>query len=299
MAYGDLELPIGKVLLWVTVFNTALVTGGTVFSSITFQSVQQQYQQAQQHVRESQEKYQDAVALMQDVSREAEVIQARISRTIEVMTDEVKHERDRHILIIAGEADDVVAAAVDARTLIENLQAQVDQLAALSSQEIAVTAQQYQAEVFTEQENLQGLRNGIKKVSEQSLAKINATESSVNQTGLKTLEYLNSVQQNYLQMTKLNEKSLSDSMAMVEAERNQSLEEMNALVQALEGEIVSTSKAVSALMLEFEDARLALEAGQIMLEQAPAGGTPEKPIEKSSSGLEGDKSNSKKQPELP
>ena len=299
MVYGELKLPMGKVLSWVTLFNAALVTGGTVFSSITFQSVHQQYQQAQQHVRESQDRYQDALALMQDVNREAEVIQARISRTIEVMTDEVKHQRDRHMLIIAGEADDVVAAAEDTRILITNLQVQLDQLAALSSQEITASSQQYQAEVFTEQENLQGLSDGIKQSADESLATIKLTQSSVKQAGIKTTEYLNGVKENYLQLTKFNEKALSDSIAIVESERNRSLDEVKLLMQQLEEEIFSSSERVSAIMLEFEDARLALEASRTMAEQAPAGGLPKKPVETSFEKIEREQNDGQKKPELP
>ena len=130
MKNGFISIPTAKLLAGVTLFNAVLVGGGTLFSSMTFNSIQANYRDSLVTIRASEKEYQAAVNLLENVSREVDVINARITASIAELSADVKQARDKHILLIESEADQVLEVSVEARSSIGELEQGLSQLAA-------------------------------------------------------------------------------------------------------------------------------------------------------------------------
>ena len=275
-----IKIPTIKILLGITALNLVLVTGGTLFSTITVKSIQSNYEKSLASVRQSEREYQTAINLLENVSREADVINARISASIVALSADVKKARDKQILLIEGEADYVVEAAVEARNQILELEQAVDQQASNSRNKISSDYSEFQTELFTEREHLMSLNEGIDREGKNILARMMVSQTKVIGLSDRSRLELQKLNQRTIELSqKLRADMLQSAAAMTETE-TQTAEMIDEGIAQFRSKLNQSEADLAATVNELEDIRLALQIGQEMLDQAPASGnTPDNKVE--------------------
>lgn len=268
-----IKIPTIKILLGITALNLVLVTGGTLFSAITVKSIQSNYEKSLASVRQSEREYQTAINLLDNVSREADVINARISASIVALSADVKEARDKQILLIEGEADYVVEAAVEARNQIHELEQAVDQQASISRENISLDYSGFQTELFTEREHLISLSEGISQQGKDILARMLVSQTKVIGLSDRSKLELQNLNQRTIELSQKLRADMLQSVAAMSETETQTTEIIDEGIAQFRSKLSQSEADLAATVNELEDVRLALQIGQEMLNQAPASGS--------------------------
>jgi len=74
--------PLDKILIAITLLNVFLFLGGTIYSGITIDSINQQYKESEKIIQESKEKYSEAKYNLQNIKNELENSKDKIDKLI-------------------------------------------------------------------------------------------------------------------------------------------------------------------------------------------------------------------------
>lgn len=281
-----IKIPTVKFLLGITGLNLVLITGGTLFSTITVKSIQSNYEKSLASVRQSEREYQTAINLLENVSREADVINARISASIEALTADVKRARDKQILKIEGEADYVVDAAVEARARIRGAESDVDQLVSMSKDKISLDFQNFSEDLLAQHTRINSLGEEISQESQNTMGQIRVSQSKVIELSDRSKRELHNLNQRDLEFSKQLRADMLQSAATLSDIENQTSEVIEKGIAQFRLKMNQSEQELAAALTELDDIRLALRIGQEMMNEIPATGSPP-----------GDNSRIKKRPE--
>ncbi|MGH1374146.1 MAG: hypothetical protein ACRBBW_19045 [Cellvibrionaceae bacterium] len=266
------KIPTIKILLGITALNLVLVTGGTLFSTITVKSIQSNYEKSLASVRQSEREYQTAINLLENVSREADVINARISASIEALTLDVKQARDKQILMIEGEADYVVEAAVEARTHIRESGQAVAQLVFESKQKISEDYSDFSADVLVVRSHVDSLGEGVSQEGKNTLARMLMSQSKVKEQVDRSKLELQKLNQRTLEISQKMRTDMLQSVAALSDSQSQNTEIIDEGIAQFRLKLSQSEQELAAAVDELEDIRLAFQMGQKMMLEAPAAG---------------------------
>jgi hypothetical protein len=267
-----ISIPTAKLLAGVTLFNAVLVGGGTLFSSMTFNSIQANYRDSLVTIRASEKEYQAAVNLLENVSREVDVINARITASIAELSADVKQARDKHILLIESEADQVLEVSVEARSSIGELEQGLSQLAADTQEKIAEDYRGFEAGVVNENTHLQQLRQRSDQAYASAATSVLNSQVKVDALALSSeieIQQLNESTVNLFQ-------DVREEILQVELQINSTLEQstnsMDSAMAQFRTKLAQSDADLVAIMAELEDTRIALQVRRDIMLQAPAAG---------------------------
>lgn len=272
MKEDGLKVPTAKILLGITVLNVVLVAGGTLFSIITIKSIQSNYDKSLAAVRASDREREATINLLENVSAEADVINARISASIKALTADVKLARDKQILMIEGEADYVVEAAVEARSRIRDLEQEVDLLALTSKDNLSLAYNDFKADLLVEHTHAKSLGEGLSHESKNIVGRMLVSQTKVIELSERSKLELQKLNQRTIELSQKLRSDMLRSVAVLSETENQTSEIIDEGIAQFRSKLSQSEAELAATVHELEDIRLALQIGQEMMDQAPAAG---------------------------